>query len=233
MRTGQENKQPPTGNQRTGHAPKKAQQSPVKQRIANGLVALSTAAVVAIYAAGYVQTTQAANSVANITLPTAITITATAPATVTGDVALSAAAMPTATATSSTLPTATTTTAAPTATSTTIATTVPTATSTTAASTAATSAAATTAAYRDGTYTGTGTSKHGDVTVAVVVKNGVISSVEIIASTTRYPISRIASLPGAVVSAQSAQVNIVSGATDSSTAFITAVTSALAQAKNA
>ena len=48
--------------------------------------------------------------------------------------------------------------------------------------------------------------------------------------TTSYPVSRIASLPSAVVKAQSANVNVISGATYSSQAFKQAVQQALTQA---
>lgn len=138
---------------------------------ANGIVALSSAAIIAVYAAGYSHTTSAAASIA----PTAVVA--------------SVAITPTTTDASAT--------------------------------------------YKDGTYTGSGTSKHGGVTVAVVIKNGVITSATITASNTRYPIARIAALPGEVVAAQSAGIDLVSGATDSSTAFQTAVASALALAKAA
>jgi uncharacterized protein with FMN-binding domain len=69
--------------------------------------------------------------------------------------------------------------------------------------------------------------------VAVTIKNGTIASVQITASNTRYPIARIAALPGEVVAAQSASIDFVSGATDSSMAFQTAVASALARAQGA
>jgi uncharacterized protein with FMN-binding domain len=64
----------------------------------------------------------------------------------------------------------------------------------------------------------------------VVVQNGRIVSARITNPTTRYPTSRIATLPGAVVAQQGANVNYVSGATDSSMAYLDAVATALAQA---
>jgi len=111
-------------------------------------------------------------------------------------------------------------------------------TQTIAASTAVASAApiavatsvATTAAYADGTYTGTGTSRFGNVNVAVTIAAGQISNVQITSVTTSYPASRITSLPGQVVKNQTANVNVVSGATYSSQAFKQAVQQALAQA---
>jgi uncharacterized protein with FMN-binding domain len=90
-------------------------------------------------------------------------------------------------------------------------------------------ATSTASTYKDGTYTGTGTSRHGSIQATVVVQNGKIVSAQITGSTTRYPTSRIASLPDEVVSTQSTNVNYVSGATDSSTAYLQAVANALAQ----
>jgi len=209
------------------------------KKLANGIVALSSAAIIAVYAAGYFHIASAEAGItsvaptalvasaattptataASLLTPTASTATATTPATVSAPLA-TATAMTTAATT--TTPAAT---SAPLATATVAATATPT--------TQPTQAVAASSTYKDGTYTGSGTSKHGGVTVAVVIKNGVIVSTEITASNTRYPISRIAALPGEVVAAQSASINFVSGATDSSMAFQTAVASALALAKGA
>jgi uncharacterized protein with FMN-binding domain len=182
------------------------------KKFANGIVALSSAAILTVYAVGYVHTTAAAANAA----PTAVIASvATTPI-------ATAASLLTPTAVPTSVATATTATTAP-------------ATSTTApaATTQPTAALAASATYKDGTYTGSGTSRHGGVTVAVTIKNGVITSAAITASNTRYPISRIAALPGEVVAAQSASIDFVSGATDSSMAFHTAVASALALAKGA
>lgn len=92
------------------------------------------------------------------------------------------------------------------------------------------STTAATSTYKDGTYTGTGTSRHGGIQATVVIQNGKIVSANITGSSTRYPTSRISSLPAKVVSGQSTRVNYVSGATDSSAAYLTAVSNALAQA---
>ncbi len=54
---------------------------------------------------------------------------------------------------------------------------------------------------------------------------------QITSVTTKYPASRIASLPGQVVQNQTANVNLVTGATSSSQAFKQAVQQALAQAQ--
>jgi uncharacterized protein with FMN-binding domain len=84
--------------------------------------------------------------------------------------------------------------------------------------------------YKDGTYTGQGSSRRGDVQVAVTVQGGRIASVDITRSTTQYPIRDIAALPSEVVQRQTAQVDTVSGATYSSSAFRGAVTQALSKA---
>ena len=85
--------------------------------------------------------------------------------------------------------------------------------------------------YKDGTYDGWGTSRHGDIQVAVVVRDGRIASAEIARCQTRYPCSWIAQLPGQVTSRQSPTVDYVSGATQSVNAYYGAVVEALAKAK--
>ena len=87
----------------------------------------------------------------------------------------------------------------------------------------------TTAAYRDGTYTASGTSRFGGIAVAVTIQGGKITGVTLTKVTTSYPATRIAQLPGQVVARQSANVDLVSGATYSSQAFRDAVAQALAQ----
>jgi uncharacterized protein with FMN-binding domain len=89
---------------------------------------------------------------------------------------------------------------------------------------------ASTTTYADGTYSGTGTSRFGNVSVSVTVAGGAMSNVQITRVTTSYPVSRIASLPAQVVQKQTANVNIVTGATYSSQAFEQAVQQALTQA---
>ncbi|HEX5415324.1 MAG TPA: FMN-binding protein, partial [Chloroflexota bacterium] len=81
--------------------------------------------------------------------------------------------------------------------------------------------------YRDGTYDATGTSRHGDIAAQVTVKGGKIVSTRITGCYTRYPCSRVSDLAGAVVNQQSTSVDLVSGATDSSEAFLQAVDNAL------
>lgn len=87
-----------------------------------------------------------------------------------------------------------------------------------------------TAAYRDGTYVGTGTSRHGSIEATVTVSAGKITAVAISQCLTRYSCDRISALPSQAVSRQSAQVDYISGATDSSKAFAQAVKNALASA---
>ena len=86
--------------------------------------------------------------------------------------------------------------------------------------------------YKDGTYTGQGSNRIGTVGVAVTVKQGKIISCEITDCSTHYPVSAINPvLPNEVVSRQSGNVDIVSGATRSTQDFRSAVQEALAQAK--
>ncbi len=86
------------------------------------------------------------------------------------------------------------------------------------------------ATYRDGVYHGAGTSRRGGFRVAVTIAGGRISDVVLTEVTTQYPASRIAALPGQVVARQSAQVDRITGATYSVSAFQSAVQLALAQA---
>jgi uncharacterized protein with FMN-binding domain len=76
-----------------------------------------------------------------------------------------------------------------------------------------------------------GTSRRGSVQVSVTIQSGRIASVTIGRVSTEYPVSDIARLPNEVVSRQSAQVDVVSGATFSSIAFRGAVQQALQQAQ--
>jgi uncharacterized protein with FMN-binding domain len=86
------------------------------------------------------------------------------------------------------------------------------------------------ATYKDGTFAGAGTSRFGNVEVAVTILNGRINTVALTRVTTKYPASRIAALPGQVGSRQTAQVDNVSGATASAQAFKAAVQQALGKA---
>jgi uncharacterized protein with FMN-binding domain len=84
--------------------------------------------------------------------------------------------------------------------------------------------------YANGTYSGGGTSRFGKVNVSVTIAAGRISNVQITSVTTKYPAARIASLPALVMQGQTANVNVVTGATYSSEAFKQAVQHALALA---
>jgi uncharacterized protein with FMN-binding domain len=180
------------------------------KKMPRGLVALSSSAIAAIYLAGFVYTRGADAGLASVatSVPTTVPASPAATATSTTGAAPTAGASSTAAATST-----------PAATSTAVATSTPTST-----------AASTTAAYRDGTYTGSGTSRRGNVSVSVTIQSGRIANVTISSVTTQYPVSRIAALPAQVVARQSGQVDNVSGATYSAQAFSLAVQAALSQA---
>jgi uncharacterized protein with FMN-binding domain len=198
------------------------------KKIANSLVALGSAAIISVYGLGYART-QAVEALYNVDAP-AIAIATAAPT------ATDAASSPVAAYQSPLYPStvaATATTAPPTATVVAPATIAP-ATSTSAPATiakTATPATATAAVYKDGAYTGTGTGPHGSIAASVVVQGGKIVSAEITQCGTRYPCAKIAALPGQVVARQSATVDLVSGATDSSRAYQGAIQNALAKAK--
>ena len=87
------------------------------------------------------------------------------------------------------------------------------------------------AKYKDGIYAGWGSSRHGDIQASVLIQGGQIAAAEIAQCQTRYPCTWIADLPALVVSKQSADVDFVSGATESSDAFSDAVAQALSKAQ--
>jgi uncharacterized protein with FMN-binding domain len=87
------------------------------------------------------------------------------------------------------------------------------------------------AQWRDGVYTGWGTSRHGDIQASVDVRNGRIVAATITQCLTRYSCSWIAHLPPQVIARQSASVDYVSGATQSSNAFYSAIAEALKHAQ--
>ena len=86
-------------------------------------------------------------------------------------------------------------------------------------------------AYKDGTFSGWGTSRHGDIEATVVISSGKIMSAVISQCLTRYSCSWVAHLQGQVVERQSAEVDYVTGATQSTNAFYYAVVQALSKAK--
>ena len=88
------------------------------------------------------------------------------------------------------------------------------------------------AAYKDGTYYGTSARGFGgNVTVKVVISGGKIYSIEVPSSTeTASYLANAKSVLSSMISAQSTNVDTVSGATYSSAALIEATRNALAQA---
>src|SRR6185312_6431905 len=87
------------------------------------------------------------------------------------------------------------------------------------------------AQYKDGTYKGWGTCRHGDIEAQVVIEGGRITSASISQCLTRYSCDVIGRLPPQVVQRQSAEVDYVTGATESANAFYYAVLGALGKAK--
>ena len=96
---------------------------------------------------------------------------------------------------------------------------------------AAAQAAAPDALFKDGTFAAWGSCEHGTLEVTVVVESGKVASARISTCKTLYSCSIIADLPPRVVSRQSAEVDFISTATESSVAFSEAVAVALAKAK--
>lgn len=84
---------------------------------------------------------------------------------------------------------------------------------------------------KDGLYSGWGTSRHGDIQASVQVDSGRIVAAWIEQCLTRYSCSWIAHLPNQVIARQNANVDYVSGATQSVNAFYHAVLEALSKAK--
>ena len=80
--------------------------------------------------------------------------------------------------------------------------------------------------------TGTGTGHNGDIVVNVTLNDGVITGVEVVsqAETAGLCDAAMEQIPAAIVAANSADVDAVSGATDSSNGIIAAVKDALASA---
>lgn len=93
--------------------------------------------------------------------------------------------------------------------------------------------------YKDGTFLGWGSCRHGDIEASVQIQDGKIVASTITQCLTRYSCSWISpkvpnpvlpDLPREVVERQSAKVDYVSGATESSYAFADAITAALSKA---
>jgi uncharacterized protein with FMN-binding domain len=73
--------------------------------------------------------------------------------------------------------------------------------------------------------------RHGSIEASVVIEGGRIKSAVISQCRTRYDCNVIENLPPQVATRQSADVDTVSGATQSGDAFYDAVTEALSKAK--
>ena len=89
------------------------------------------------------------------------------------------------------------------------------------------------AALNDGNYNGTASTSRGDVVVSVEVKEGKISAVTVDenAETPEIAGNALVDIPAAIVEKNSADVEAVSGATETSNAIKEAVLSALEGAK--
>jgi uncharacterized protein with FMN-binding domain len=85
--------------------------------------------------------------------------------------------------------------------------------------------------YKDGTYLGWGHCRHGDIQASVVIASGRIVSATIAQCLTRYSCSIIEKLPPQVAQRQAPDVDTISGATESGDAFYYAVLDALYLAK--
>jgi len=85
--------------------------------------------------------------------------------------------------------------------------------------------------WKDGSYTGWGGSRHGDIQATVEIKDGKIAATWISICATQYSCSWLDALPGQVIARQSPEVDFVSGATQSTNAFYYAVVQALRKAK--
>jgi uncharacterized protein with FMN-binding domain len=197
-----------------GPRPKKHAQ----KKIARSLVAFGSAAIVSVYAAGYARTQSAEAQFDFQALPTSVmpaVPAAEATATSTPVARFRPIFPPAGPGVASPRRPARGAAVAPTI-------------APTAAPTAAPAQAAT-GKYKDGSYVGLGRSRHGNIETTVVVQGGKIVSAKISQCLTRYPCSMIAALPGQVVAQQSATVDFVSGATDSSMAYQQAVANALAK----
>ena len=87
------------------------------------------------------------------------------------------------------------------------------------------------AAYKDGTYLGWGSCRHGDIQASVTLAAGRITEAKVAQCWTRYSCNWIDPIVPQVVARQSPNVDYVSGATQSVDAFYWAVIDALSKAK--
>jgi|SRR5690242_2739373 uncharacterized protein with FMN-binding domain len=213
------------------------------QRISSSLITLSSAAIVAIYAAGYHRTSSAAHKFDSQTpqargSTTVATVTPPPPPSPATKPGSSGPPAP-ASKKNNSRP-ATPRKGAPKKSGDSATSSAPSPASDKAAPDAtATPAAAAKAAYKDGVYLGWGSCRHGDIEASVTIQDGKIASAVISQCLTRYscnwiapkpPAGALPDLPAQVVERQSAKVDYVSGATESSYAFADAVIAALAKA---
>ena len=225
------------------------------QRISNGLITLSSAAIVAIYAAGYHRTSPAAHrfdsqipqqrtstTIAIATPPPAASAGATPPVSSSAAPASKKNTKKPLTPSRKAAPSSASDSAGSSASSTS----APPSSSTSNPPTEATAspaiappAAPAKSAYKDGVYLGWGSCRHGDIEASVTIQEGKIALVAISQCLTRYSCGWIApkipggglpDLPSQVVERQGPKVDYVSGATESSYAFADAVVAALAKA---
>lgn len=213
-----------------------------RRKLSGSLLALSAAAITSIYTVGYVSTQASVDKLASDASTAVATVAATQPAQRTSTTNASPTSpAPTIVASTPTPATAgsarsgSTNTTVPSSPTSTPATTTP---PTTSPATATTSPAPTktasptpTTGYKDGSYVAVGSSRHGNIEVTVVIQNGKIVSASVSNCATRYPCSDVAPLVKSVVSQQAVPASHVSGATDSSNAYKTAVAKALSLAK--
>lgn len=87
------------------------------------------------------------------------------------------------------------------------------------------------ARWRDGTYTGWGTSRHGDIKAQVVIRDGRIVEAGIASCETRYPCDVIGDIIAQPVARQSPEVDVVSRATESADAYYFGLVEALKEAQ--
>lgn len=212
------------------------------QRISKSLVTLSSTAIVAIYAAGYYRTSAAAHkfdsqgeqrrTVAEVTPAPPPPDNSPAPAAASGASVPSAA--PAVKKNNPRKPAANRKSGASAEPGES-----PASASGAGANSAAKAAASAQPQYKDGVFLGWGSCRHGDIEASVQIQDGKIVTAAITQCLTRYSCSWISprvpsavlpDLPREVVERQSAKVDYVSGATESSYAFADAITAALSKA---
>lgn len=194
------------------------------KQVTRTLAGVGSAAILSIYAVGYLQTRAAEAQLSGAAMP----IAAAPPVTAIPGATLFAGAVATATPMPMT-PTPAATAAQPTAPGSGGSTgSAPSATQPPPPPPAATPTAA--SRYKDGTYVANGSSRHGDIGATVVIQGGRIVSARVTSCQTHYPCHYVNPLVNEVLSNQDAPTDYVSGATDSSRAYRQAVANALAQA---